>query len=121
MLTSRRSLGSRLVLLAASMLLGACGGRSVSGTLPDARVDSTYRPDGGTPPDGGKRPDGGNQADAGCVEGDSWQLVEVPLDSVTVLTNEAYPDRIPEGVAIRIEAVIEVGGWTNSGQGLWPW
>ena len=109
----------------AVVMLDACGGRTLSGINGDAGPmgDGTVTHKDGTPNSDGTLPDHfvpPPDSGPGCIApGDAWKPVDVALDSIEVLTSEAYPDRIPEGVAIRIRARFSVGGCDEAGPISW--
>lgn len=91
-----------------------CGGRTVSGVnvnqnddsgVPDAHIsDGTVQPDSSLsdalPPDAWQP----------CEYEDSWTLEPAILEEITVLNPMATGTGIPEGVSVRIKAMIPVTG-----------
>jgi hypothetical protein len=101
----------------AMICAAACGGRSVSGVngngndFPDGGPDSdAHRVDAIVFPDG--RPPDGLPPDAWqpCEHDDAWWLEAVSLSEIQILNPMGGGDGIPEGVAVRIKAVVEVTG-----------
>ncbi len=100
----------------------ACGGRTLTGISQDGAVRDGTLPDHAVLPDRLVPEDHDVPPDAGpwCGQpGDAWKAVDVPITDIQVLTSEAYPDRIPEGVAIRIMAHATLGGCDKEGPISW--
>ena len=111
--------------LVAGIGLSACGGRSVSGINQNQNEqDGSVRQDGSPDTDGGlidaDMTDGTVRPDAaGCEHGDSWSVVDVPIDDIRILTTEALGGPATEGIGVRIQALITIGGCEEPAGLIW--
>ncbi len=100
----------RLLSTVALSAVVGCGGRTLWAN-PDGGTNSTQdaatQRDSAVRPDAHVSPDGGGQE---CQEGEWWELGPTALDSVTVTSPQLSGPGMPQGVAVRLKAMVTLRG-----------
>jgi len=91
-------------------LLVACGGRTMGGG--QIHHDAGLHPDASVGPDAAPLSDASVGPDGGptCQEDTWWVLLPTPVATVDVLTEAPPQSGTPQGVTVRLRAMVPVGG-----------